>query len=170
VLNLHCALSRAIIKIYYYFQMITDNLKIPIVRMLFLLFYITFILTHFYTYCYSAEKLMAEVKQLCTLMQPMQKNQNFQSTNMAYGVYDCKWYGIPSKNAKDLMLIVYRSTIPLKLTAGKFGILSLEMFGIVRCIYIYVQYRKIYYYLSICDYDMSICICICICIKMQIFL
>ncbi|XP_018353653.1 PREDICTED: putative odorant receptor 19b [Trachymyrmex septentrionalis] len=92
--------------------MITDNLKIPIVRMFFLLFYITFMLTHFYTYCYSAEKLMAE------------------STNMAYGVYECKWYGIPSKNAKDLMLIVYRSRIPLKLTAGKFGIVSLELFGI----------------------------------------
>ncbi|XP_018393412.1 PREDICTED: uncharacterized protein LOC108772389 [Cyphomyrmex costatus] len=65
-----------------------------------------------YVYCYSAEKLMDE------------------STNMVYGVYECKWYGLPSKNAKDLMLIVHRSTIPLKLTAGKFGIFSLETFGI----------------------------------------
>ncbi|XP_018393413.1 PREDICTED: uncharacterized protein LOC108772390 [Cyphomyrmex costatus] len=71
-----------------------------------------------YVYCYSAEKLMTE------------------STNMAYGVYECKWYGLPSKHAKDLMLIVHRSTIPLKLTAGKFGIFSLQMFGIVRYIYI----------------------------------
>lgn len=30
------------------------------------------------------------------------------------------------------MFIVYRSMIPLKVTAGKFGIFSIEMFGIVR--------------------------------------
>jgi len=51
---------------------------------------------------------------------------------MAYGVFECKWYDLPSKDAKDLMFIVYRSTIPLRLTAGKFGIFSLEMFGTVR--------------------------------------
>jgi len=44
-----------------YFQIITDNLKMPIARMIFLSFYITFMLTHLYTYCYSAEKLIAEV-------------------------------------------------------------------------------------------------------------
>ncbi|XP_018305104.1 uncharacterized protein [Mycetomoellerius zeteki] len=55
--------------------------------------------------------------------------QIFTSTNMAYGVYECKWYNLPSKDAKDLMFIVYRSKIPLKLTAGKFGIFSIEMFG-----------------------------------------
>ncbi|EFN63212.1 hypothetical protein EAG_15197 [Camponotus floridanus] len=52
------------------------------------------------------------------------------STNMAYGVYGCKWYNISAKNAKDLMFIVYRSAISLKLTAGKFGNFSLELFGI----------------------------------------
>lgn len=51
---------------------------------------------------------------------------------MAYGVYECKWYDLPSKDAKDLMFIVHRSTIPLKLTAGKFAIFSLELFGAVR--------------------------------------
>lgn len=56
---------------------------------------------------------------------------NFQSTRMAYGVFECKWYDLPSKNAKDLMIIVYRSTIPLRLTAGKFGIFSLETFATV---------------------------------------
>jgi len=64
---------------------------------------------------------------------------------MAYGVFECKWYDLSSNNAKDLMFIVYRSTIPLRLTAGKFGIFSLEMFGTVRYIYIsiYVDYRKL---------------------------
>jgi len=51
---------------------------------------------------------------------------------MAYGVYECKWYDISSKDAKNLMFIVYRSSIPLRLTAGKFGTFSLEMFGTVR--------------------------------------
>ena len=52
---------------------------------------------------------------------------------MAYGVYECKWYDISSKDAKNLMFMVHRSTIPLRLTAGKFGTFSLEMFGTVRC-------------------------------------
>ncbi|XP_018305103.1 uncharacterized protein [Mycetomoellerius zeteki] len=57
--------------------------------------------------------------------------QVFTSTKMTYGVYECKWYDIPPKHAKDLMFIVYRSRIPLRLTIGKFGIFSLEMFGII---------------------------------------
>lgn len=60
---------------------------------------------------------------------------NFQSTKMVYGVFECKWYDLPPKDAKDLMFIVYRSTIPLRLTAGKFGIFSVQMFGMVRYIY-----------------------------------
>ncbi|XP_018393408.1 PREDICTED: uncharacterized protein LOC108772385 [Cyphomyrmex costatus] len=78
-----------------------------------------------YAYCYSAERLMTE------------------STKMTYGVYECKWYDIPPKHAKDLMFIICRSRIPLRLTIGKFGIFSLEMFGKVRCIY----KKKIYYFI-----------------------
>ncbi|XP_077264557.1 odorant receptor 4-like isoform X1 [Temnothorax americanus] len=93
------------------FTIITDNLKMPIVRIIFLSFYITCMLTHLYTYCYAAERLITE------------------STNMAYGVYECKWYDLSAKDARDLMIIVHRSMIPLRLTAGKFGTFSLEMFG-----------------------------------------
>ncbi|XP_011062677.1 PREDICTED: putative odorant receptor 19b [Acromyrmex echinatior] len=93
-------------------KMITDHLKVPMIRIIFLSFYITYMMTHLYAYCYSAEKLMAE------------------STNMAYGIFECKWYNLSSKDARDLMFIVYRSKIPLKLTAGKFGIFSIEMFGL----------------------------------------
>jgi len=57
---------------------------------------------------------------------------------MAYTVYDCKWYNILAKDARDLMFIVYRSMIPLKLSAGIFGNFSLELFGIVR----YISTRK----------------------------
>jgi len=64
MLVLHCAfLLFATIKIlFYYFQMITDHLKIPMIRIIFLSSYITYMMTHLYAYCYSAEKLMAEVK------------------------------------------------------------------------------------------------------------
>ncbi|XP_025270550.1 odorant receptor 13a-like isoform X2 [Camponotus floridanus] len=93
------------------YTMITDKLDISVIKITFLTFYITLVLTHLYIYCYSAERLLTE------------------STNIAYGVYECKWYNIPAKDAKILMFIVHGSTIPLKLTAGKFGVFSIEMFG-----------------------------------------
>ncbi|KAL0117891.1 hypothetical protein PUN28_008933 [Cardiocondyla obscurior] len=93
------------------FTIVTDNLKVPVVRIIFLSFYIALVLTTMYAYCYSAEKLVSE------------------STKMAYGVFECKWYDLPSKNARDLLFIIYRSTLPLRLTAGKFGTFSIELFG-----------------------------------------
>lgn len=65
------------------------------------------------------------------LMQSIQKEHNFQSTKLVYGAYECNWYDLSAKDAKNLMIIVHRSRIPLRLTAGKFGIFSLEMLGAV---------------------------------------
>ncbi|XP_029670058.1 odorant receptor 4-like [Formica exsecta] len=93
------------------FTIITDKLDISIIKVAFLTFYITLVLTHLYIYCYSAERLLTE------------------STSMAYGVYECNWYNLPAKDAKNLMFIAYGSRIPLRLTAGKFGTFSIEMFG-----------------------------------------
>ncbi|XP_032690555.1 odorant receptor 22c-like, partial [Odontomachus brunneus] len=96
------------------FTKITDkNAEASNIKLAFLVSYVLYVLTPLYTYCYSAERLLAE------------------STGMAYGVYECKWYDLPSKDAKDLMFIIHRSTIPLKLTAGKFAAFSLELFGAV---------------------------------------
>lgn len=53
------------------------------------------------------------------------------------------------------MFIVHRSRIPLRLTAGKFGTFSLEMFGIVRYIYEKNTYSlsiyaiRLYLYMSV---------------------
>ncbi|XP_072753944.1 odorant receptor 4-like isoform X2 [Anoplolepis gracilipes] len=94
------------------YTMILEKLDISIVKVAFLSFYVLLVLTHLYIYCYSAERLLTE------------------STSMAYGVYECKWYDLSAKDAKSLMFIVHGSTIPLRLTAGKFGIFSIEMFGI----------------------------------------
>ncbi|XP_018393414.1 PREDICTED: odorant receptor 9a-like [Cyphomyrmex costatus] len=93
------------------FTIITNHLDVSVFKISFVSFYVALVLTHLYFYCYSAEKLMTE------------------STNMANGVYECKWYDIPPRDAKNLLFMIYRSTIPLKLTAGKFGTFSLEMFG-----------------------------------------
>ncbi|XP_072754046.1 odorant receptor 4-like [Anoplolepis gracilipes] len=94
------------------FTMLTDNLNVPVIRILFFTFYSFLVLMQLYIYCYTAERLLME------------------STNMVYRVYECKWYNISVKDAKDLMIIVYRSRIPLKLSAGKFGNFSLELFAI----------------------------------------
>nr|XP_012223762.1 PREDICTED: odorant receptor 4-like [Linepithema humile] len=95
------------------YTLVTDHLNVSFIRMAFLSFAVILVLTHLYIYCYSAERLLTE------------------STSIAYGIYECKWYDLPSKNARELMFIVYRSMVPLKVTAGKFGIFSMEMFGIM---------------------------------------
>ncbi|XP_011882713.1 PREDICTED: odorant receptor 22c-like isoform X2 [Vollenhovia emeryi] len=89
---------------------VKNHIDLPFSKIAFLTFYVSAVLSHLYMYCYSAERLLTE------------------STNLVYGMYECKWYDISPKDAKDLMFIVYRSTISLKLTAGKFGTFSLELF------------------------------------------
>ncbi|XP_012223763.2 odorant receptor 2a-like [Linepithema humile] len=96
------------------YTLVTDHLNVSFIRMAFLSFAVILVLTHLYIYCYSAERLSTK------------------TTSIAYGIYECKWYDLPSKNARELMFIVCRSMVPLKVTAGKFGIFSIEMFGIVR--------------------------------------
>ncbi|KAL0117879.1 hypothetical protein PUN28_008929 [Cardiocondyla obscurior] len=93
------------------YTIVSNHFNVSIIKMAFLLLYLGTVLTHLYIYCYSAERLLIE------------------STSLAYGVYECKWYDISPKDAKSLMFMAYRSTIPLRLTAGKFGTFSLEMFG-----------------------------------------
>lgn len=71
---------------------------------------------------------------LTTLYINIKHKYNFQSTSIAYTAYECKWYELSATDARNLMFLVYRSRIPLRLTAGKFGIFSMEMFGAVRCL------------------------------------
>ncbi|KAL0117877.1 hypothetical protein PUN28_008929 [Cardiocondyla obscurior] len=103
--------ARHVFKIYGNLFIVSNHFNVSIIKMAFLLLYLGTVLTHLYIYCYSAERLLIE------------------STSLAYGVYECKWYDISPKDAKSLMFMAYRSTIPLRLTAGKFGTFSLEMFG-----------------------------------------
>jgi len=49
----------------YYFQLVTNRKDISIIKVAFLSFAVALILTHLYIYCYSAERLLTEVKLLC---------------------------------------------------------------------------------------------------------
>ncbi|XP_025270554.1 odorant receptor 13a-like [Camponotus floridanus] len=94
------------------FTMITDNSDFSPIRTIYLIFFVSLVLMQLYIYCYASERLLTE------------------NINMAHTAYDCNWYNILAKDARDLMFIVYRSMIPLKLSAGIFGNFSLELFGI----------------------------------------
>ncbi|XP_051172965.1 uncharacterized protein LOC127289208 [Leptopilina boulardi] len=48
------------------------------------------------------------------------------SANITYDLYDGPWYQMPAKIRKMLLLIMMRSRIPCKITAGKMFVLSLK--------------------------------------------
>ncbi|XP_012059502.1 PREDICTED: odorant receptor 4-like [Atta cephalotes] len=77
--------------------------------------FVGFILVHLYIYCYVGEMLLV------------------QSTEIGFSAYESNWFNVPGKEARNLLLIIHRSTAPLSLTAGKFSTFSLQMFSkIVR--------------------------------------
>ncbi|XP_039308662.1 odorant receptor 22c-like isoform X1 [Solenopsis invicta] len=101
-------------KSFQFFTIIIRHLDVPIITKIYALLYFIYELMHLYIYCYSAERLLTE------------------SVNMMHGAYECKWYDLPSKDAKNLIFMIRRSAIPFRLKAGKFGTFSIEMFGNVR--------------------------------------
>lgn len=114
-------------------------MHVPVIRIIFLSFYIFLGLTNLCILLHS-RKTHIEGKTIMYKTCAKQKYY-FQSTKMMYGVFECKSYELLAKDAKDLMFIVYRSTIPLRLTAGKFGIFSFELFEKVRHI-MYCCFRR----------------------------
>ncbi|CAL1676434.1 unnamed protein product [Lasius platythorax] len=93
------------------YTIITEHKEVSVFQMAFLLTYVIAVLMGLHINCYSGQRLITE------------------SSNMAYGAYECKWYNIPAKDAKNLILIAHGSSIPLRLTAGKFGVFSMETLG-----------------------------------------
>ncbi|XP_018369327.1 PREDICTED: odorant receptor 13a-like [Trachymyrmex cornetzi] len=84
-------------------------------QLIFLSIFVGFILVHLYIYCYVGEMLLV------------------QSTEIGLSAYESNWFNVPGKEARNLLLIIHRSTVPLCLTAGKFSTFSLQMFSkIVR--------------------------------------
>ncbi|KYN31397.1 Putative odorant receptor 13a, partial [Trachymyrmex septentrionalis] len=86
-------------------------------QLIFLSIFVGFVLVHLYIYCYVGEMLLV------------------QSTEIGFSAYESNWFNVPGKEARNLLLIIHRSTVPLCLTAGKFSTFSLQMFSKVKILY-----------------------------------
>lgn len=56
----------------------------------------------------------------------------YQGSEIATALYDIGWYNLPGRKARDIVLVLAISKYPLKLTAGKILVLSMNTFGVVR--------------------------------------
>jgi len=56
----------------------------------------------------------------------------FKSTEIGFSAYESNWFNMSGKEARNLLLIIHKSTAPLCLTAGKFSTFSLQMFSKVK--------------------------------------
>ncbi|THK33244.1 putative odorant receptor 85e [Diachasma alloeum] len=65
---------------------------------------------HFFFCCWAGEFLVS------------------QSVSVGYAVYNCEWYKLPHLEARSLILIGLSKLRPLELTAGKFSVLSFNLF------------------------------------------
>ncbi|XP_011301212.1 odorant receptor 13a-like [Fopius arisanus] len=65
---------------------------------------------HFFFCCWAGEILVS------------------QSTSVGLAVYNCQWYRLPPSEARSLVLIGLSKFRPLKLTAGKFSVLTFNLF------------------------------------------
>ncbi|XP_051164625.1 odorant receptor 4-like isoform X2 [Leptopilina boulardi] len=77
----------------------------------FIVTYLIYQIGNFYIYCYLAEMLQSE------------------SLKFAQSAYNCQWYKLPPKKVKFLLFIMQRGRKPVAITAGKFCVLNLALFG-----------------------------------------
>ncbi|KAI4497953.1 hypothetical protein M0802_007069 [Mischocyttarus mexicanus] len=87
------------------------NGEFPTVQLSFLVLFVSVTLVHLYIYCYVGEMLIV------------------QSSGMSESVYESKWCNLSPKEARNLLFVMHRSTIPLRLTAGKFSTFSMKTFS-----------------------------------------
>nr|XP_031841650.1 odorant receptor 4-like [Nomia melanderi] len=80
-------------------------------QMFFFVLYVSFVIVHMFVYCYVGDLLLV------------------QSSSLGMSAYKSRWYNVAPSDARCLLFIMLRSTRPLCLTAGKFGIFSMEMFS-----------------------------------------
>nr|XP_031841675.1 uncharacterized protein LOC116430985 [Nomia melanderi] len=117
-------------------------------QMLFFILFVLFITVHMYVYCYVGELLLVQLQlritcsqttrthsisllyeKLRQVEQTLQQRNMFQSSSLGIAAYESKWYNVAPSDAKCLLFIILRSTRPIYLKAGKFGIFSMEMFS-----------------------------------------
>ncbi|XP_066603977.1 odorant receptor 13a-like [Prorops nasuta] len=85
--------------------------NLPVNDIVFMIVYIVGNMLFIYIYCYMGELLVVA------------------STGLTNTVLESKWYKLTPNNMKMLMFIVHRSRKPLKLTAGKFSVLSVATYS-----------------------------------------
>ncbi|KAK2588371.1 hypothetical protein KPH14_004385 [Odynerus spinipes] len=85
--------------------------EFPTVQLCFLVLFVAVTLTHLYIYCYVGEMLIV------------------QSSGMGESAYESKWCNLSPKDARNLLFVMHRSAIPLRLTAGKFSTFSMKTFS-----------------------------------------
>ncbi|XP_046815759.1 odorant receptor 13a-like [Vespa crabro] len=88
-----------------------DGGDFPIERLVFIVLFLVVILVQLYLYCYVGEMLIVE------------------SSAMGTSVYESQWCTLSPKDARNIIFVMHRSSIPFRLTAGKFGTFSMEMFS-----------------------------------------
>ncbi|XP_043466429.1 odorant receptor 4-like [Leptopilina heterotoma] len=88
-----------------------ENSKSMLFDVLFIVTYLIYQIGNLYIYCYMAEMLQIE------------------SFEFAQAAYNCHWYKLPLKKAKFLLFIMQRGRKPVAITAGKFCVLNLALFG-----------------------------------------
>ncbi|XP_033303002.1 uncharacterized protein LOC117207169 [Bombus bifarius] len=87
-----------------------NTMEHMILQISFLLIYVAYVMLQLFLYCYMGEKLAAEVL--------FRKEK---STEIANTAYNTKWYDLPPKNARGLVIIMCRArSSPLQITAGRF--------------------------------------------------
>ncbi|KAI4497870.1 hypothetical protein M0802_006986 [Mischocyttarus mexicanus] len=88
-----------------------DENEFPVVKLFFVVLFVVVTLVQLYLYCYVGDMLIVE------------------SSGIGTSVYESQWCNLLAKDARNILFVMHRSSIPLCLTAGKFGTFSMEMFS-----------------------------------------
>ncbi|KAL7300018.1 hypothetical protein TKK_0007327 [Trichogramma kaykai] len=81
-----------------------------LIEVTFMLYFTTCFMFSVFIYCYVAEFLVDE------------------SLKLNYSIFYCKWYNLPAKKSRLLIMCLLRVRKPLQVSAGKYVFLSLNLF------------------------------------------
>lgn len=105
--------------------------EFPTVQLCFLVLFVVVTLVHLYIYCYVGEMLIVQVNAIPVKCQDdiLTTRGIKQSSGMSESAYESNWCNLSPKDARNLLFVMHRSTIPLRLTAGKFSTFSMKTFS-----------------------------------------
>nr|QHN69098.1 odorant receptor 12 [Sirex noctilio] len=88
----------------------SENGRLSLYQFVFLIVFVTCNLLQLFIYCYVGEKL------------------NVESSRIGYAAYECEWYKLSERDARNLVFVMLRARKPLQITAGKFCSFSVSLF------------------------------------------